>query len=52
VTPCCAEVGYCFGEHGCPHLQGEVKIEAARFSETMVSYYNTTWHHNLKKDAA
>jgi len=33
-----------FGWPCCPHLQGEVNIEAIRSSKTMVSYHNTTQH--------
>jgi hypothetical protein len=29
-----------------PHLQGEVKMEAAKSSETSVSYQIITWRHN------
>jgi hypothetical protein len=40
-------VGYqCFGGPYCLHLQGEVEMEAARSSETLVSYHITTWRHN------
>jgi hypothetical protein len=42
-------VGYhCFGGPCCLQLQGEVKMETARSSEMLVSYHNTTWHHNPK----
>jgi hypothetical protein len=37
VTPCSDVVGYQrFGRPCCPYLQGEVKVEAARSSETGV----------------
>jgi hypothetical protein len=47
VTLCIVVVGH---QHiRCPcclHLQGEVKMEAACTSETLVSHHNITWHHN------
>jgi hypothetical protein len=46
VMLCSAVVGYkCFRGSCCPHLQVEVKMEAAWTSEMVVSY-NTTWCHN------
>jgi len=35
-----------FGRPCCLHLQGEGKLEAARTSETLVPYSNTTGRHN------
>jgi hypothetical protein len=39
---------------GCDTMQccDRVRMEAARSSETLVSYRNTTWRHNLKKESA
>jgi len=34
-----------FGSPCCHLLQGEVKVEAAWNSETLVSHHNTPWHH-------
>jgi len=49
VTPCSVAIRYDrFGGPCCLHLQGEVTINAARSSETLLSYRNTTWHHNLE----
>jgi len=43
VMPSSAEVGYHhFGGPCCLHLQGEVKMEAERSSEMLVSCCNTT----------
>jgi hypothetical protein len=45
VTPCSVVVGYqCFRGPCCLHLHFTIKMEAARSSETMVSYHNTTQH--------
>jgi hypothetical protein len=46
VTPC-SDVGRYqrFGGPCCIHLQGEVKMEAAKSSETLVSYHTITWRH-------
>jgi len=38
VTACSVAVGY-------QHCGGPCLMEAARSSETLVSYHNTTWHH-------
>jgi hypothetical protein len=49
VTPCNVLVGYKRFRGPCfLHLQGEdfVKMEAARSSETLVSYHNICWRHN------
>jgi hypothetical protein len=47
VTPCSVVVGYkLFRGPGYPHLQREVKMEAARTFETVVSYHKTTRRHN------
>jgi hypothetical protein len=47
VTPCSDARGYPRFEGLCYlHLQGEVTMEAARTSETSVSYRNTTRHHD------
>jgi len=44
--PCSVAVAYQhFRGPGCLHLQ---KVEAARFSETLVSYRNSMQHHNPK----
>jgi len=46
VTQCNISVGYQhFGAPCCLHLQGEMKMEAARSSQTFVSYHNITWYH-------
>jgi hypothetical protein len=37
---------------GCAASILRLKMEAARYSETLVSYYNTTRRHNLKMEAA
>jgi hypothetical protein len=39
-----------FGTPCCLHLQGEVKMEAARSSEAVVHYRNTTRRHNSDLD--
>jgi hypothetical protein len=42
VTPCSVVVGYQrFGGPCCLHLQGEVTMEAAEYSETLTSYITT-----------
>jgi hypothetical protein len=47
VTLCSIAVGYRrFGGPCCLHLQGKVKMEAARSSETVISYLHATRHHN------
>jgi hypothetical protein len=47
VTPCSVVIGYpCFRGPCCLHLHGEMKMEAARTSEMLVWYYNTTRRHN------
>jgi hypothetical protein len=47
LNPCSVVAGYQhFRGPCCLHLQDEVKIKAARTSETLVSYHNTTWRHN------
>jgi hypothetical protein len=47
VMLCSVVVGYqCFRGSCCLHVQGEVKMEAVRTSETLVSYCNTTKHCN------
>jgi hypothetical protein len=49
VMPCSAAGGYqSFGVLRCLHLQDEVilKMEAARSSNTLVSYGNTIQHHD------
>jgi hypothetical protein len=47
VTPCSVVVEYQrFRDTCCVYLHFTLKMEAALSSETMVSYYNTTWRHN------
>jgi len=47
VTVRIAVVGcICFRVPCCFHLQGQVKLEAARSSKTLLSYCNTTQHHD------
>jgi len=47
LTPCSYVVGHQrFGGLCCLNLHFTLKMEAAESSETLVSYNNTTWHHN------
>jgi hypothetical protein len=41
VMLCSVMVGYCFRGPCCLHLHSE-----AWTSETLLTYHNTTWHHN------
>jgi len=47
VTPRSDAVGYrLLGGPSCLYLQGEVKMEAARHYETLVSYHTAIWRRN------
>jgi hypothetical protein len=47
VMPCSVVVGYeCFGGPCQIYLHFTLKMEAAWFSKTLVSYHNTAWHYN------
>jgi hypothetical protein len=49
VTPCSVAVGYQrFGSPCCLQLPFTLKMEAARSSETLVSFHNTIGHHNIE----
>jgi hypothetical protein len=40
------EVNQHFRDPCCLHHQGALMMEAARTSETLVNFYQTTWHYN------
>jgi len=49
VTPCGVTVRHQrFGESRCSYLQSEMKKEAARSSDTSISYRNKTWRHKTE----